>query len=245
VVILGALLLLVVACSDSTEEEQTTASSIGPTVTATTPTSSKTFVATPISTQINPARTPGPGETLWRWANVTVIIPDDSGIVASPGTEALAGLKAPFILSKLNADDSLSSSFVSIDADNGAVIERKVLDSDRAAIEDVLATLTVEQFDAKQAGWPYLEQPTTDLGRRTEADVSYVPPSPDSGLYVGLGMGDPGGPFIDIRNGRSVAFVLIGDASLEFDTSLVLKDDLAAFQRWLGEVKRCGVEAEC
>lgn len=229
------LSLTVAACSDDPEEE-----AVGETTTAT----AESMASPSTSAQ---SATPVPEGTLWRWGNVTIIIPDDSGIGVSPDVAALAGVPmAPFRLDKLNLDEPLNSSLVLIDANNGTVVERHVLAKDAPLIDSVLATITIGPLDPDTAGWPYREQPTPDLPRLSLAHVSYIRPSPDSGIYVGGGLGDPGGPFIDIRNGRSTAFARIGvDGSLEFDTSLTLEEDMPVFQRWLNETKRCDVDIDC
>jgi hypothetical protein len=227
--VVTAVVLLVTACSDDPEEDV-----VGDTGT------------TPSASTSPQPETPGPEGTVWRWANVTVTIPDGSGISVSPGTAALAGLPGTLILTKINPDDPERYSFVSIDAITGDMVERSVLAEDEALIDSVLATVSLGPLDPETAGWPYQQEPAPDMPRLSEASVSYVHPSPDSGMYVGFGLGDPGGPFLDIRNERSAAFVRIGsDGSLEFDTTMVIEEDLPVFERWLAEVRRCGVEMEC
>jgi hypothetical protein len=224
-----ALVLVSAACSDDPEEDV-----VGASTTATAET-------TPLASQ-----TPAPEGTVWRWANITVTIPNGSGILVGPD---FAGQRTdgimPLRLSVPNPEDSHNSSFVLLSANDGAVVERNVLAKDEALIEDALATITIGPLDAETAGWPYQKQLTADLPRLSEASVSYVSPSPDSGLYVGFGIGDPGGPFIDIRNERSAAFVMLRDGSLEFDTAQVTEADMPAFQRWLDEVRQCEVEVDC
>lgn len=241
-IVLGALLMFVAAGCDDDPEEAVPAETSASTATQASP-SVAPFASE--SSSATAAASPGTGETLWRWGNVTIVIPNDSGIIVNPGGDALAGLRAPLALSKLSSDDSFNSSLVWIDPDDGRVIEEDVLTQDRAAFDSVLATITVSPLDVKTAGWPYKEQPTTDLTRRSEGALSYISPSPDSGLYVAMGVSDPGGPFIKIFNQQSAAFALLQDDSLVFDTSLVVEADMPVFKLWLAEVKPCDAEIEC
>ncbi len=87
-----------------------------------------------------------------RWGNVTVQVTEQSGVSAVQGF-APAEIKPPdggqvLILVK-------GESRLAIDADTGQVVQDTVADADRAAIDAVLATLTVKEIDEKTAPWPY------------------------------------------------------------------------------------------
>jgi len=198
-----------------------------------------------VSPSLAPGRTPGPGETLYRWVNLEVIIPDGSGISAGPGAVDYPGKRLHFLIGKVDPEDSRISSTVVLDSETGAIVEEQVLDQHREEIDRVLATLSVSRFDRTTAPWPYNDEPTPDLVRQTDGGLSYIKPSPASGLYMGFGLADPGGYFIDIRNERSTAFIQFRPEGPVFDTSSVHEEDKPAFDRWLAAIKRCGTEIEC
>lgn len=243
-VILGVLLLFAADGCDDEPEEAVPADTGTPSASQASPSTSPS--ASDASSSATVAPSPGPGETLWRWANVTVVVPNDSGIFVGPDFAAQGVDQiVPLRIEKLDSQDTLVSSLVLIDAKTGDVVERSVLAEHEAEMDEVLGTVTVSEFDVNIAGWPYRDTLPTDVVRQTEAPFSFLRPSPESGLYVGFGVADPGGPFIDIRNERSVAGALIRDGSLQPETSFVVEADLPVFERWLAEVKLCGVEVEC
>ncbi len=202
-----------------------------------------TFVPTPTL----PAITPGPGVTLYRWVNVTVLIPDGTGIQAYPNfAGARDGDIVDFSIFKVDPEDSRIISEVLVDAENGVILEESVLDQHRSDIDLVLATVSVSPFDPALAPWPYNGEPTPDLVRENKGGISYVLPSPASGLYIGGGIGDPGGAYITLRNQRSIAFIhLERPGGLVFETSAVDEEDKLVFERWLAAIKQCGAEIEC
>ncbi len=188
-----------------------------------------------------PAITPGPGVTLYRWVNLTVLIPHGSGISAGPNfAGARLGQTVGFSIVEVDPNDSRIASTVVLDSETGAITEEQVLDQHREEIDRVLATLSVGPFERSSAPWPYIGEPTPDLVRETEGGISWIRPSPSTGLYVGWGLADPGGFFIDLRNERSTAFASFNDAAgtLAFDTSAVAEGDLPVFERWLATVKQ-------
>ncbi len=194
-----------------------------------------------------PPLTPGPGVTLWRWGNLTVLIPDGSGISASPGAVDYPGKLLHFLIGKVDPKDSRISSTVVLDSETGAIVEEQVLDQHREEMDRVLATLTVSAFDRTTAPWPYNGEPTPDLAQEVVGGIGYLSPPPATGLYVGWGLGDPGGLFIHIRNERSVAFVQKNPVTgeLTLDTALVLEEDRSIFERWLATIKPCDAETAC
>lgn len=189
--------------------------------------------------------TPTPGTAvLYRWVNVSVLVPDDPRISAGPG---FGGEPFHFVIGMVDLEDSRKTSTVVLDSENGAIVEEEVLDEHREEIDQVLATLSVGPFDRSSAPWPYKDELTPDLVRENEGGrISWIRPSPSTGLYVGWGIADPGGSFVDLRNERSAAFVRFGTAgNLELDTSQVVAEDLPVFERWLATVKQCAAESKC
>jgi hypothetical protein len=194
------------------------------------------------------APTPAPEGQLYRWVNVTVVIPEGSGIVAGPdygGTVSSGGTLA-FRIDWIDREYPYeASSYVIIDADNGAILSQEVVAERRAAIDDVLASLEVSPLDTRTALWPYSDEPSPDLTRGNFGGMSFLRPDPSTGLYVSGGIGDPGGVFVDIRNGRSAAFVLLKDGRLSIEKTEVVPEDVEVFDRWLATVKLCGVDIQC
>jgi hypothetical protein len=194
-----------------------------------------------LSPSPTPGRTPGTGETVYRWMNLEMLIPDGSGILAGPGANPRT-----FTIVKRDPEDSSIFSQYVLDAENGAVVEEHILEQHRTEMDRVRATLNVSPFDPASAPWPYNGEPTDDLMRENEGGISFIRPKPVTGLYVGGGLRDPGGFFITLENGRSIAFVGT-DAKGVYskDTSAVLPEDTSVFDRWLAIVKQCSIEIEC
>lgn len=233
---------LSLACGQ--EEDVAQPAITGTAVPTTTPAASPSSLA-PTSA---PAITPGPGVTLYRWVNVTVLIPNGSAIRAGPNfAGARQGQTVGFSIIEVDPDDSRIVSEVLLDAETGAVVEEMILDQHRPDLSRVLATVYTTAFDRAVAPWPYNGEPTPDLVRGNEGGISWIRPSPSTGLYVGWGLADPGGFFVDLRNERSAAFAGADPVTGKFnrDTSAVHPDDLPVFERWLATVKQCGTEIEC
>jgi len=222
-------------------------------------------VATPPVVSAAPALTPGPGVTLWRWMNVTVLIPSASGITAGPNVLYLdaQGTQSRQVLSvgKADTDDSEIFSYVQIDAQNGMVLSQQILDQHRAEIELVLATIAVSPLDAKTAPWPYNGEGPTNAPREAPFGISLIRPDPATGIFidyvysadVGYRGGvtpapcEGGSQGIQVRNGRSSAgfWVDAKTGSLCRNLTNVHPDDLAAFERYSADVKRCGTDVQC
>lgn len=238
----GAIGAVVVASPGGEEEVVQQVATATATASATSEPSATASVSSPspsLAPSSTPVRTPGAGETLYRWANLELLIPDGSGIVAGPGAAAVALAGRDFVLGKVEPQDSRVTSTLVLDGDSGAIIEEHVRDQHRAELDRVLATLKVGPFDRTSAPWPYIGEPPTNSSRENGGGFSYIRPSPATGLYVGGGIGDPGGAFIDIRNERSVAFVqrkpVTGELILYSD--MVIAEDKPIFERWLATVE--------
>ena len=205
---------------------------------------------TPTATPTTQPEQPPVKGQLWRWVNVTVVIPEGSDVYANE-EHVPTDIKPPDggsglrIIRDTNPSDNSSSS-VLIDAETGAILQRDVQPADRAAIDEVLASLNVAPLDRATAAWPYNGDAPLDLPREQFANFSFIRLPHDTGLDVYSAINDPGGAGIGIKNGRSVATVYLDDAGkLATDTSAVLPQDMAVFQRWLATVKLCGAEVRC
>ena len=213
-----------------------------------------------------PSLTPGPGVTLWRWVNVTVLIPDGSDITVGPqpiyldpqGTESRQGLS----FGKTDPEHPEINSQVRVDAENGTVVSQDIREQHRAVMEMVLATLAVSALDRSTTPWPYNGEPPQNGTREVWGGMSYVRPDPATGIIVETAIGSyarggestPGeceiladGKAVAIRNGRSSAGIGL-DATTHAPCktlSHVLAEDLAAFERYFSDVKRCNEEIQC
>jgi hypothetical protein len=215
-----------------------------------------------------PLLTPGPGVTLWRWMDVSVLIPDDSGIRASPdviyfddqGTVSREG----FRFGKFDPEDPNVFSYALIDAKDGTIHRMEIHEKHRAEMELVLSTVSVGPLDPATAPWPYngdppgpWNDPTTELA----GPWPYIPPAPGSGMYADFTASAYGCsgtcPWVEcellfesisVRNGRSHAFIGMDSVSGAVckHVSNVHPDDLAAFQRFLDRTEQCMLgTAEC
>ncbi len=205
------------------------------------------------SPQATALPTPAVAGQLWRWVNVTVVIPDGLGLFVNP-TAYPAEIKPPkggpvLELRRyrfVNGSSLISS--VLVDAENGVILAEDVRDEDRAVMDAIFMTMTVGPLDHATAPWPYNGEPTPDLPRERFENSSYIRPSVATGLHVYGGIGDPGAvAFVALKNGRSVAFVSVDAATRELkeDTSNVLPEDLPVFDGWLATFRPCGTETPC
>jgi len=200
------------------------------------------------------ALTPGPGVTLWRWGNVTVLIPDTSDITAYPdtiylddtGSQSRPGLR----VIKTDPDDSRISSYVLIDAEDATIFSQDIREEHQIDLELVLRTVGVSPFDSSTAPWPYNPDPPSDLSFSSSLGYHYPVPPRATGLYTYSAIADFGenaGGFVGIRNGRSVATVRWDRATGELakDLSYVSPDERPVFRRWVDAVVLCSEEAPC
>jgi hypothetical protein len=205
----------------------------------------------PAATAI-PAITPGPGVTLWRWVNVTVVIPDSSDV----------HLKRTYYASDVNrpdggpvlqfarevSGDPDGASWLLIDGESGRVIRDDVRDEHRAEYDAILRTLTVGQLDRAIAPWPYNKGPPAELTREKAGDISFLRPSPETGLDVYTSVGFPGGSVaVGIANGRSTLGLYVDSetGALSQNHEQLLAADRDVFERWAATVKLCGGDLPC
>jgi len=228
------------------------------------PTSSETTVA-PEPAGGSPAAplTPGPGVTLWRWMNITVLIPDESRITVGPAPIILGDegrqWRPGVDLVKDDPDSGITSRVV-IDAENGKVFSRDVAAQQRAEMDSVVASVEVSPFDPATAPWPYNGDPPAQAAKEISYGMTLPRPDPAAGILVtaytgsGGGRGDAppaechgGSEGLSIWNGKSQAFVWIdaNTGALCKDVTYVQSADSAAFERFLAQVQRCGKDVQC
>jgi hypothetical protein len=200
-----------------------------------------------------PVRTPAAGETLWRWVDVTILVPDDGRFNVgqdSHPAEAGAPKSGPYLfLARVNRDGPgyEPSSWVMIDAETGAILDQKVSEQDRDEVQSVLDTLVVSPLNVSTAPWPYNGQPPESLPRHTFGGLSFIAPGPETGLSVHTQINDPGGPAVGVFNGRTGVGVYVDAASgkLLVNTEYLPPEYEAVLMRWVEFVKICGVEVSC
>jgi hypothetical protein len=170
-----------------------------------------------------------------RWGNVTVQVSEETGVVAA-GDYALTGARQPVLVLKRG------DSFVDVDAETGQVVQEQVAEGDRAAMQEVLATLEVSEQDIATAPWPYSDMPPV-MPRERLGNITYVPPDPASGFKVSEGIGDTftsrgSIQFIRIANARSSMIIDAGTGLVDASgLDHVAAEDKEAFQRFLSEVE--------
>ncbi len=179
------------------------------------------------------------GVEVVRWVNVTVAVPEGSGVAAVPGSVD-PGVNPPDggpVLLLVKGESRLA-----IDADTGKVIHDSVEASDRPAIDEVLATLEIREFDPDTAPWPYGTVPPA-TPRERFGNISFIRPGPESGLAVYLQVGDlpPGsegsGLALGLTNGRSTLAIDAGTGAVFEETTKVAAEDQEAFDRFLSAIQ--------
>jgi hypothetical protein len=210
-----------------------------------------------------PLLTPGPGVTLWRWMNVSVLIPDGSAITFGPqpiyldagGTQSRQGVS----FGKSDPEHPDVYSQIILDAENGTIFSEQIVDAHGSEMEQVRGTISVGVLDRGTAPWPYNGDPPQDATREGAFGISFIRPDPATGIIVEYvsssfagGVTTPGdcevlADTIGLRNGRSSAFIGLDarTGSLCKELSSVHGDDLAAFERYSADVRRCGDDTRC
>ena len=191
-----------------------------------------------------PELTPGPGMTLWRWGNVTVVVDDKSEIgvsryIAPPQRNPPDG--GPEI------DLILGDSQVGVNAITGAVLYTAVSKEDQALFDEVLSSISVGSADAGTLPWPYTGEPPAASHRLQWGKISYIEPPPDSGVAVVGTIGDCvevncaglDNKFIQVSNGNFTVFVTVRDGNLSSDVPAVPPSAQSAISRYLETVVLC------
>ena len=195
-----------------------------------------------------PLTTPIVEGELWRWVNVTIVIPKDSDFSVNQTSDPpQARPPRGGVVLVVMKGTTESSSYVVIDAESGEVLRNYSRDEDRGEIQGVLDTLTVSPLRADVGPWPYSGELPTSLPRESFGGLSFVRPAPDSGISVHTQTNDPGGPGLLVTNGRSGVGVYVDQTTgkLAINTERLLPEYEAAFNRWVATVKLCGAEVSC
>jgi hypothetical protein len=193
------------------------------------------------------------GATLWRWVNVTLVVPDDGRFYVvqdSDPPEARPPKGGPVLkLYRVSTEGPgyLPSSWVHIDAETGAVLRQQLSEENRGEVQAVIGTLALSPLNPLAAPWPYSGEPPTSAVREPFGGMSFIRPAPDTGLVVGGAINDPGGPGLRITNGRSGVGIYIDEATgkLVVNTEYLLPEYKSVFQAWVDTVKLCTAEVSC
>jgi hypothetical protein len=231
------------ACGDAEEEAVDVAPSPSAAASSTPATSPSPLAPTPV-----PAITPGPGVTLWRWDDLTVLIPEGLGVRAAPEViESQTGAGQGVRIIRDTGTGAERYSWMLLDASTGEKAQENVLPEDRSLMDAVLATVAITPLDEATAAWPYDEVVPDELERQSTDGFSYLIPPPSTGLQFYLAIGDPGGPFIGLRNGRSQIIVSRDPATdkLAIDSTHVAPEDEPVMRRWAVTVQRCEIDVAC
>ena len=179
-----------------------------------------------------------------RWVNVTVEVPEDSGLVVTRDFWGEKPRTPAIIISPLEKVET----GVVIDAETGAVLFDKVRPQDRAVIDAVLKTVRVSPLDRSTAPWPYSGEPP-NVPREEVGSITYTPPDPAAGISVTVQIGDgiadgrdarPGSGTIAVTNGRSAFGIDAATGEVYEETARILPEDKEAFDRFLSSLQRAG-----
>jgi hypothetical protein len=197
------------------------------------------------------APTPVPEGTLWRWVNVTLVIPATSDVLVDTDVIPVdakppAGGPAVRLTRDTNPGDDIFST-VLIDAETGLVVSDEVRESDRAPIDAILLTKSVGALNRAAAPWPYNDTISSGPVREVVPPFGFVRPVLATGLRVYGGITDPCCEFIGMTNGRSTVTVSLEPNNSQFnaDYSHVSAEDLEAMTTWVATITHCRTETEC
>jgi hypothetical protein len=234
----GLALLSLAAALAACQETEETPPPLETKEASATPTASasETPSASVAATATQPARTPGPGETLWRWGNVSVIVPDESGIIvrrdlAHPTNPGDGG---PMICLTVAHPDTGLYSAMCVDADTGAVLSREVAEVDKTSIDSAIATLRIDVAAADSLPWPY-SPVRPEEGKQRQKNVTYWEPDPAAGVTVHLVVSDfvgGTGEFLVLQNVRSKRVVDAASGKVVITNDRIAPEDAVAFERW-------------
>ncbi len=187
--------------------------------------------------------TPGPGATLWRWANVTILVPDEPKEVTVGRYFAGPELGLPEsrpVVNLLVRSGPDSESQLYIDAESGLVFLNQVMEVDKYIFDGILTTLRVgDPMSDDPLPWPYgTTEPS--YAKRFQESMRFWDPDPAAGIATTFGCADSfsggGGCFIMIHNTRSRLAVNVSTREVMGGFGEIAAEDKDAFERWLQSV---------
>jgi hypothetical protein len=174
--------------------------------------------------------TPGPGVTTVRWLDVTIEVPDDSGVHAfgdALGPPPGGSLLQIWLPAQGHGAVALDGYTGKIALDERDTVPKELL----PVVEAILSTVRVIPFDPSTPAWPYNGSPYK-LEQRSVGGLNYFVPEPSTGLVVVQGC--EGSCGIDLVNGRSYIALAERDGRLSVSgMESVAPEDKEAFQRFL------------
>jgi hypothetical protein len=195
----------------------------------TTPTDSQSD-ARETPTVCGPNTSPAPGNTLFRWGDMTLQIPLD-GTVRAVG-EAANDYSGPTV--GVNDDSGQGQTYV--DATTGAI--RTQHGSRLAQVDAVLLTMLVCPFDRSTAPWPNSGDPPAGPPK-TVGKLRYVEPDPASGIWVGVGgvCNNPGGCEDLLMVQSAFSEVWLNPETGETSWAKIADRDREAFERYRASIQ--------
>ena len=247
--VLVAFSVLVTSCGDEAKETPPSTTSTPDEHLATPQPTSIAEPPAPPATSVAEV-TPGAGVTLWRWVNVTVLVPEGSDVTVGRGSvdTSMRPNGGPGMDLTINHDGDIDKvSYVVIDAVTGEVLYEQVAPEDRTSIYGILATMSVSPIDRAIAPWPHNGDGPDESLRESPGQITFFHPSPETGLKVYTTLNDPGGIGVTLSNGSSSVGAYVDPVlnTLVVTRHGVLPEDSVAFDRWLSAVKLCTGDPMC
>ncbi|MCH7999159.1 MAG: hypothetical protein IIA91_06740 [Chloroflexi bacterium] len=167
-----------------------------------------------------------------RWLNVTVAIPEGSGLIP---IQSYWQDDRPVLRVAPSYDTSLG---VAIDAMTGEVILERVPPELRTVLDQMLQNITVATLDRSTGPWPYSGEPP-NVPREKWGNITFVPPDHAAGFRILLMEADSPDPSTNlyISNGRSYLIINVETGAVE--KGIAAEDD-KAFARFLTTVEYVG-----
>ncbi len=203
---------------------------------------------------VNDAVTPTPSETaapardtptpireglqVYRWVNVTVVMPDVPGLTVIRNFGGPRGDTPVLLVWSMDRSEAL----LIIDAEKGWILEDRAEAEERAVIDSVLETLTFSLPDRRSLPWPYSGGPP-NVPREKWGRIMYIPPDPATGLEVVTSIGDGeggGGSAIQLTNTLSFLSIDADTGEVFAETTSILPEDKESFDRFLSTVQYVG-----
>lgn len=231
--VLGLIAVLGIACGDEGEDVPAATMTLAPTE----ETSASTLTAAPSATPA-PSAPPDEKTTLWRWVNVTIVVPQTGFSVLRSFSNVVRPGGAPTIeIFRTDTSGVPIDSGIFIDATTGEILLDRAAAAHKADFETLAATISVSE--PVNLPWPYAEEEPAGP-RFSEGKISYLEPPPAAGLIVtgGAGISSAGGStFLVIENTRSHRFIDPDTGNVQTYNEQVAPEDAAAFDRWTGSIK--------
>ncbi len=176
------------------------------------------------------------GTELWRWGDVTLLLPQHSDI------RAAGSFDGPDQRPAIHVPAGGGWGFTVIDAATGAIIRQDPKGDFAEQIDAIVRTTAVCPFDPVAAPWPYNGEPP-DAPRNSYGNLTYLEPDPVTGVQVQVGIAGGQGSggahsvaFLEVKSARSAAYVDAATGELMSRSRIASEDD-EAFKSFLAEIQ--------